>query len=110
MGRIQIVCRLAVRDTRHRPVQSALLLLVITAATATLVLGLVLHGVVSQPYAQTKAATDGPDVVASSVGYQDARVAATSFAALERAPGVTAHSGPYPVAWVVLHARAARRR
>jgi putative ABC transport system permease protein len=44
------------------------------------------------------------DVVASSVGYQDAKAAATSFAALERAPGVTAHSGPYPVAWTVLRA------
>jgi ABC-type lipoprotein release transport system permease subunit len=104
MGRIQIVCRLALRDIRHRPVQSVLLLLVISAATGTLMLGLVLHGVVSQPYAQTKAATDGPDVVASSTGYPDAKAAATSFAALERAPGVTAHSGPYPVAWAVLRA------
>lgn len=104
MSRIQVVCRLALRDMRHRPVQSMLLLLVITAATGTLMLGLVLHGVVSQPYAQTKAATGGPDVVASSVGYRGAKAAASSFAALERAPGVTAHSGPYPVAWTVLRA------
>jgi putative ABC transport system permease protein len=105
MGRTLIVCRLALRDMRRRPVQSVLLLLlVITAATGTLMLGLVLHGVVSQPYAQTKAATAGPDVVASSVGYPDAQSAAAGFAALEDAPGVTAHSGPYPVAWAILRA------
>ena len=44
--------------------EAALLLLAITAATTTLTLGLVLHGVTSQPYQQTRAATDGPDVVA----------------------------------------------
>jgi putative ABC transport system permease protein len=59
MGRTLVVCRLALRDMRRRPVQSALLLLVIAAATGTLMLGLVLHGVVSQPYAQTKASYVG---------------------------------------------------
>ena len=39
MGRTLIVCRLALRDMRRRPVQSALLLLVIAAATGTLMLG-----------------------------------------------------------------------
>ena len=43
-----------------------LLLLAITAATATLTLGLALHGVTNQPYQQTRAATNGPDVVAQS--------------------------------------------
>jgi putative ABC transport system permease protein len=104
MGRILIVWRLAGRDLRRQPVQGLLLLLVITAATATLTLGLILHGVTSQPYAQSKAATKGPDVVASSVGYPDSTAAAVGFAALEHAPGVTAFSGPYPVAWPVLRA------
>jgi len=36
---------------------------------ATLTLGLVLHGTTSQPYEQTRTATAGPDVVASSVGF-----------------------------------------
>jgi hypothetical protein len=49
MGRITLVCRLATRDLRHRPVQALLLLLVITAAMATLTLGLILHGVTSKP-------------------------------------------------------------
>jgi putative ABC transport system permease protein len=104
MGRTMLVCRLAGRDLRRRPVQALLLLLVITAAMATLTLGLTLHGVTSKPYGQTMAATSGPDVVASSVGFPGPDPAAGRFAALARAPDVTAHSGPYPVAWPVLRA------
>ena len=100
MGRMALVSRLAARDLRHRPAQAALLLVVITAAMATLTLGLILHGVTSQPYQQTRAATAGPDVVASSVGYPAGDQ--SGFTALARAPGVTASSGPYPVAWPVL--------
>ena len=44
MGRLLLVCRLAARDLRRRPVEAALLLLVLVGATATLTLGLVLHG------------------------------------------------------------------
>jgi putative ABC transport system permease protein len=50
MGRLLLVCRLAARDLRRRPGEAALLLLAITAATATLTLGLVLHGVTDKPY------------------------------------------------------------
>ena len=64
MGKLLLVGRLAARDLRHRWAQAALLLLAITAATATLTLGLALHGVTNQPYQQTRAATNGPDVVA----------------------------------------------
>ncbi len=102
MGRILIVCRLVVRDLRHRPVQAVLLLVVITAAMATLTLGLVLRGVTSQPYAQSKAATAGPDVVAGSTGFPSSKAALANFAELEHSPGVTAYSGPYPVAWPAL--------
>ena len=49
LSRTVLVGRLAGRDLRYRPGQAALLLLVITAATATLTLGLALHGVTSQP-------------------------------------------------------------
>jgi putative ABC transport system permease protein len=108
MGRILLVRRLAARDLRRRPAQAVLLLIVITAAMATLTLGLILHGVTSKPYGQTRAATAGPDVVASSVGFTGSTGTSTSalgrFAALAHAPGVTAHSGPYPVAWPVLRA------
>jgi hypothetical protein len=63
MGRALLVCRLAARDLRRRPAEAALLLLAIVAATTTLTLGLVLHGVISKPYQSTREATAGPDVV-----------------------------------------------
>ena len=50
-------CRLASRDMRHHPAEAVLLLLAITAATTILTLGLALHGVTTQPYQQTRAAT-----------------------------------------------------
>src|ERR1700733_1384137 len=68
MGKLRLVGRLVGRDLRHRPGPAVLLVLAITAATATLTLGLVLHGVTNQPYLQTRAATRGPDVVAQIGG------------------------------------------
>ena len=64
MGRLLLVGRLAARDLRRRPAEAALLLLAIIAATTTLTLGLVLHGVTDKPYQTTREATAGPDVVA----------------------------------------------
>ncbi|MCP2167217.1 FtsX-like permease family protein [Goodfellowiella coeruleoviolacea] len=93
MGRILLVIRLALRDFRRRRTEAALLLIAILAATTTLTLGLVLRDAASDPYESTRAATSGPDVVAS-VGRS------TDLAALEKlasAAGVTEHSGPYPV-------------
>src|SRR6266511_2566017 len=98
MGRLLIVGRLAARDLRRRPAEAALLLLAITAATTTLTLGLVLHGVITEPYQSTREATAGPDVVASvappPVGGQPADLA--GLKALADAPGVLGHTGPYP--------------
>lgn len=94
MGKILLICRLAGRDLRRRRAEAALMLIVITAATATLTMGFALSGVTSNPYLDTRAATAGPDVVAPS----------GSLTALERAPGVIGHSGPYPVAFPVLRA------
>jgi putative ABC transport system permease protein len=65
MAKLLLITRLATRDLRHRPAETVLLLVAIVAATATMTLGLVLHGVTSSPYQQTRAATAGPDVVAS---------------------------------------------
>lgn len=109
MGRFLLVGRLVARDLRRRPLQAILLLVVITAAMTTLTLGLLLRGVTSQPYQQTRAATAGPDVVASSVGYTGKSTPVSPavmgrFAALASARGVAAHSGPYPVAWPALRA------
>jgi ABC-type lipoprotein release transport system permease subunit len=98
MGRLLLISRLAARDLRRRPAEAALLLIAVTAATTTLTVGLVLHGVTSKPYQSTREATGGPDVVASIApppgGGQSADLA--GLKALTNAPGVVGHSGPYP--------------
>jgi hypothetical protein len=120
MGRILLVLRLAARDVRRHPAQAALLVATITAATATLTLGLVLHGVVQTPYKSARAATAGPDVVAQveppepgpdgtpPVGGNRASVNPAGLGALTRARGVVAHSGPYTLADTTLTAHGTR--
>lgn len=100
MGRLLLVCRLAVRDLRRRRTEAALLLLAIMAATTTLTLGLVLRDAAGDPYQSTREATNGPDVVASV--NQPAGLA--GLEELAGAPGVTDHSGPYPVTAAKLQA------
>src|SRR6266516_2748687 len=125
MGKVLLVCRLAVKDIRRRPVQAVLLLLAIAAGATTLTLGLALRGTTNNPYARTQAATNGPDAVATVFpdgssapgpatsarpgGPNDA--GATDVAdvgglvPLEHASGVVAHSGPFPMTWTLLQAR-----
>src|SRR5579863_9139554 len=108
MGRMVLVCRLVGRDLRYRRGEAVLLLVAIMAATTTLTLGLILHGVTSQPYQQTRAATRGPDVVAS-VMPPGAKTLVSSrqmaaLTALDHARGVIGHSGPYPLTWALLRA------
>ncbi|MDI6100193.1 FtsX-like permease family protein [Actinoplanes sp. NEAU-A12] len=94
MGRVLLIGRLAVRDLRRRPVEAALLLLAVLAATTTLTLGLVLRNAAGDPYQNTREATSGPDVVVSAG-------TAAGLPDLERiagAAGVSGHSGPFPVA------------
>jgi putative ABC transport system permease protein len=125
MGKVLLVGRLAIRDIRGRPAQAILLLLAIAAGTATLTLGLALQGTTSNPYARTRAAAMGPDIVAvvspngdnvpgpaTSAGPGGAgsaggpsgpgSAAARGLLALEHAPGVTAYSGPIPVRWALI--------
>jgi ABC-type lipoprotein release transport system permease subunit len=104
VGRLLLVGRLAARDLRRRPAEAALLLLAITAATATLSLGLVLRGVISKPYQTTREATAGPDVVAAMFPRSGFAVDRADVKALTEAPGVVRHSGPYPVVGAVLEA------
>src|SRR5215475_13694844 len=119
MGKLVLTGRLVRRDLRHRPAQAALLLIAMTAATAVLTLALALHGVTSHPYAQTRAATNGPDVVAQIPsgtpgahgpettgrrGPTAPSASATEARILGRAPGVTTVSGPYPEAGAILRA------
>ena len=99
MGRILLVLRLAARNLRRRPAEAAPPAAGDLAATTTLTLGLVLHGVTNDPYERTRDATAGPDVVASFaprdlIG-QPADLA--GMEAVTDAPGVVDHSGPYPV-------------
>ena len=120
MSRLRLVGRLVARDLRRRPGQALLMLLAITAATATLTLGLVLHGVTSQPYQQTRAATRGPDEVAyigqppvtdgppgsapPATGTRLQKQAQAQATKLARTPGVTASSGPFPLAGALVRA------
>ncbi|MEU8263317.1 FtsX-like permease family protein [Micromonospora sp. NPDC048999] len=101
-GRLLLVCRLMVRDLRRRRTETVLLLLAISAATATLTLGLALNNALAQPYERTRAATAGPDVVAMPGATGPEALAA--LAPLATAPGVTAYSGPYPMAYLTLTA------
>jgi putative ABC transport system permease protein len=112
MGRTILVCRLVGRDLRRRPVQAMLMLLAVTAATAILTLGLALHGVTSQPYQQTRAATKGPDVVAylgapsgrSVTGRKLQAEVRAQAGELVRDSGVSGSSGPYPLAGALVRA------
>jgi ABC-type antimicrobial peptide transport system permease subunit len=115
MGKIVLVGRLAARDIRRHKAQAVLLLLAITAATTTLVLGLALSGVTNHPYQQTRAATNGPDLVAgygvnlnapgSGPGAVSTAQVQSDTRALTHLSGVTEYSGPYPVASVILRTR-----
>ena len=118
MGRFLLAGRLAAKDIRYRPAQALLLLLAIATGAATLALGLALHGTTDHPYARTRAATNGPDVVAALFPNGSPQGPATSarpggpgvpgsadphaLAALEHARGVAAYSGPFPVTWTLL--------
>ncbi|MGH2915138.1 MAG: FtsX-like permease family protein [Solirubrobacteraceae bacterium] len=104
-----LIARLATADIKRRRAQSALLLLMIATTTTTLALGLVLHGITDRPFAHTRAATRGPDVVAE-LGLPGPVSGATSrpleqAAALARARGVAGATGPYPLAFVTLAVR-----
>lgn len=107
MGRLALIARLVARDLRHRPAQAVLLLLAVTAATATLTLGLALNGVTNSPYLRTKAATIGPDVTAGifPTGSGGGKLAdLPALLALGNASGVVGRGGPYPVASATLRA------
>lgn len=102
-GRLLLVFRLVVRDLLRHRTETALLLVALTAATGTLTVGLALNGIATRPFEQTRAATAGPDVVVKPLENSPAALAA--LAPLATAPGVTAHSGPFRLAFLMLTAR-----
>jgi putative ABC transport system permease protein len=105
VGRLLLIWRLVVGDIKRRPVQSALLVVMILTTTTALTLGLGLHGESTSPFALTRAATRGPDVVAET-GFApgSSRPSPEQLAPLLHASGVAATGGPYPVAFARLTA------
>ena len=105
VGRVLLVWRLVIGDVRRRRVQSLLLVVMIVTTTATLALGLALHHVSQSPFARTRAATEGPDVVAQNgPAPGSSRPSPNQFAPLIHAPAVAATAGPFPVAFTRLTA------
>ena len=108
MGKAFLFGRLAAKDLRRHLSEGVLLFLVITAAAATLTLGLVLHGETVNPYNVTRSAAKGPDVVANlapaltNTGTISANANPPDLTSVERAPGVIGHSGPYPMTFALL--------
>ncbi|MEN3538576.1 FtsX-like permease family protein [Microbispora sp. ZYX-F-249] len=103
MGSVVLVVRLVLADMRRHRAQAAMLLLAVTVATATMALGLSLHGVSDALYEQTRAAAAGPDVVALS-GDTGPEVT-SALASLADAPEVIAHHGPYRIVYADLTTR-----
>ena len=100
-----LVWRLVIGDMRRRRVQSLLLVVMIVTTTATLALGLALHQVSQSPFARTRAATKGPDLVAQNgPAPGSSRPSPSQFAPLIHAPAVAATAGPFPVAFTRLTA------
>lgn len=91
MGKFRLILRLGAKDVQRNRAEAVLLLVAIVAATSTLSVALAIHGVSSAPYAATRAATDGPDVIAAVQEQGVPRY----LTALEHAPGVIGHDGPY---------------
>jgi len=105
VGRLLLGWRLVIADIKRRPVQAALLVLMILTTVATLTLGLALQRVSQSPFARTRAATKGPDVVAEVTPADGSeRQARAHLAPLVDAHGVIAVTGPYPVEFLTLNA------
>jgi len=98
-----VVVRLMLADVRRHKAHTAMLLVAVTAASATLALGLSIRDVSDGLYRQTRVATAGPDVVAFA---PDSGPATTSaLAALAADPDVVQHNGPYQIVYSTVTAR-----
>ncbi|SCF69002.1 ABC transporter permease [Streptomyces sp. Ncost-T10-10d] len=102
MGRLTLIARLALRGLRRHLLRSVTLLLAVTTACGAMALGMMLRDAAAQSYAQIRAATNGPDVMAMPISTGD--TARNDLAPLFGMPGVVTHSGPYPVAFPMVQA------
>ena len=103
MGRVVLVVRLVLADVRRHKTHAAMLVLAVTAATATLALGLSLYNASQSLYVQTRAATAGPDLVLLAPDTGPASTAALKTLAND--PDVVDHNGPYDIVYGTLTAR-----
>lgn len=105
LGRALLVWRFLVRDIRRRKIQSLLLVAMVVTTTSTLTVALALHHTSQAPFAKTRAATKGPDlVVENGPAPGSGRPSPTQFDPLIRSRGVSATSGPFPIAFTRLSA------
>ncbi len=107
MGRFILLARLAGRELRRHTGQAALLGLALCAAATGLMVGLTLHGQTPASYARTRAATRGPDVIATVFPAPGSTVSTSQRQALDTLrhdPAVARSNGPFPVAWTAFSA------
>ncbi|GAA0522908.1 MULTISPECIES: ABC transporter permease [Streptomyces] len=90
MGHLLLTWRLVLRDMRRRPGEAVMFLLAVTIAGASLTLGLTTNDAVVSGYEKTRAATAGPDIIATTTATNPSHVAER----LADAPGVAARADP----------------
>jgi putative ABC transport system permease protein len=106
VGRALLIWRLVSGDIKRRPAEAALLLVMIMTTTTTLALGLALRTVTNDPFARTRAASRGPDVVAEAAAPSGSlEQARAQLAPLIHARGVAVASRLDPFTFVDLDAR-----
>jgi putative ABC transport system permease protein len=110
VGRLLLVARLVLGNIKRRRLQSGLLLAMIVATTPTLTLALALHGLSNDPFARTRAATNGATPGQVTTGLAGAQVAPALITAILGIPaglvlfGIAAgnplNANP-PVLWLI---------
>jgi putative ABC transport system permease protein len=100
----RLLVRTALANLRSRPLQTGLVALILTAASATLALAVSLRAGAADPYEQVARATNAADVhVLARPG------GASALPAVARADGVRAAAGPYEIAQVSVRSRPSNR-
>lgn len=92
MGRLLLIWRLITRDLRRRPGEAVMFLLAVTAATASLTLGMATDNAVFGGYMKTREATAGPDITAITTATDPSALAGR----IADAPGVDTLADPVP--------------
>ncbi|MFF0703312.1 FtsX-like permease family protein [Streptomyces tendae] len=92
MGRLLLIWRLVARDLRRSPGEAVVFLVAVTAATASLTLGMTTDDAVAAGYLKTREATAGPDIVAVTTDPDPAALARR----IARAPGTDTVADPVP--------------